>query len=316
MARRTLSLAAATVVIGAVSVVVPHLGLGHESANGVAASAWGLLPASADAAGCHNKTLPVPGPFDPDTYVGPDSWAEIPAISRVLYTIEGRSLVGGGVNESPGVCDARPIAVFYGADLARAISVYRDVNDVFYGAPESLLAPVVVQGNPGRVLTPPAGVHYLTWVDSDGIRWFVEASGMSVDDLIAALDGTVGAAGAPAAPAGYVAADIPESDPSETVFRWTATFADGTYLEVTTPVRAPVEAVLSTGKTGAELTSVGSWRALYVPQDQGGASLRWSTPEATFRLVVPGASEADLVRDAVRLVLTSPSDARLVSAGN
>ena len=228
------------VTAATVSVVVPSLDLGSTGDTGPAPLFWGVQPAAAEAAGCLNTLMPVPAPVEPETLVARDAWATIPAISRALWTIPGRTLSHADVRQSPAACGAVPIAVLYDTDPQRGITVYRDVAPVFPGEP-NLFDPVTVQGHPGQVLTAAAQVHHLTWVDGSGVRWYVDAHGVSVDQLVTVLDDSLDADGLAAVPEGFTSARLPAPDPSATVYRWSARYTDGSYLEVTTPHRTAVQ---------------------------------------------------------------------------
>lgn len=310
---RVLAVAAISVAAAAVSLVVPALDLGPDARSGTVPAFVALQPAAAQAQGCHNELLPLPGPSDPDSPVTRQSWASIPAISRVLWTAPGLTLTAGTVNESPGGCDARPVAVLYSLDQHSGITIYRDVTDVFSDTPEGLLDAVTVQGRPGRVLTPPAGLHYLTWKDAAGMQWYAEAGGVTLDQLVTILDESLDSQGLASVPAGYASAAIPVTDPTETVFRWSATYQGHTYLDVTTPVRAPVQAAFAGqwGDVTVEATTVGPWDAVYLPNGQGGSELRWATDEASFRLVSPGLGLEEMQSLAASLVPVAADDPAL-----
>ncbi len=304
------------VTAATVSVVVPSLDLGSTGDTGPAPLFWGVQPAAAEAAGCLNTLMPVPAPVEPETLVARDAWATIPAISRALWTIPGRTLSHADVRQSPAACGAVPIAVLYDTDPQRGITVYRDVAPVFPGEP-NLFDPVTVQGHPGQVLTAAAQVHHLTWVDGSGVRWYVDAHGVSVDQLVTVLDDSLDADGLAAVPEGFTSARLPAPDPSATVYRWSARYTDGSYLEVTTPHRTAVQRGYS--RTGLPIveTTVGGWPAIYLPQQQGveiDAELRWSDGTSEFRLGLAGASLAELQHLAASLTQLAPDDPALTAA--
>ncbi|WP_448071801.1 hypothetical protein [Georgenia yuyongxinii] len=85
------------------------------------------------------------------------------------------------------------------------------------------------------------------------------------------------------------------------------------YLEVTTPARAPVETMASWAGD-QQYTTVGDARAVYLPLEQGGAGIRWNTPEASYRLVVAGADLPELQEIAEGLEHITPDDPRLPPA--
>ncbi|NTW40211.1 MAG: hypothetical protein HGA44_10050 [Cellulomonadaceae bacterium] len=191
------------------------------------------------------------------------------------------------------------------------IVVYRDVTEPFRGATH--LAEVTVRGYPAKVLSPAARHHYASWTDADGVRWFVEAAGLTVDELVATLDLSLDDAGLARVPEGYQAAAIPEHDPTGTDYRWSVQYETGgyIYLEVTSPARVPVEARAAWGDDDQQYTTVNGERALYLPYEQGGAGIRWATEDASYRLVVAGADLTQLREMAEHVELVTADDPRL-----
>ncbi|GEA85221.1 hypothetical protein [Cellulomonas gelida] len=309
--RRVVLVAGLSVAAAALAVVVPVLGRGETETPSPVARILGVIPAAAVGENCSNQQDPVPGPADPDRPVARDQWARIPAVRGLLHLVGDRVPEHSAVSSGPGVCDAIPVAVLHDEPGRRGIVVYRDVTEPFRGVGPTL-DDATVRGFAAHVLSPPAGHHYVAWTDDDGIRWFVEANGMTVPELVATLDSALDDTGLAAVPDDYVAVPVPPHDPTGTVYRWTVQYDEGgyVYLEVTSPARTPVDARAS-WPGEQEYTTVAGVRALYLPQEQGGAGLRWSTADASYRLVVAGADLAQLREIAEHLEPVSPDDPRL-----
>lgn len=304
---RVLTGAAVAVAAAAFAVVLPVIDVNDNKSTGPAVAQFlGVLPAAAADAGCTNANLPLPGPADPDREVPQSSWSQLPEVTRILYTLPEQATADGRVMSSPAICDALPVVVLYDDAGDRGINVYRDVTEVFRGI--NGLTSTTVQGRPAQVLTPPAGCHYITWVDASGVRWFAEANGMTVDELTSTLDTSLDGHGLISVPAGYLSAPVMTVDPESTVYRWSAQYG-GTFLEVTTPPRFPVQ-TRSAWPFETQYTTFDGRDASYLPVGQGGAELRWNTDTANFRLIVPGADLAELQRIAAGLELLPLDDDR------
>ncbi|CAM5785782.1 hypothetical protein [Cellulomonas persica] len=309
--RRVVLVAGLSVAAAALAVVVPVVGREDTERPSPVARILGVIPAAAVDANCSNQQDPVPGPADPDRPVERGEWSTIPTVRGLLHLVGDRTPEFAAVSSGPAVCDAIPVTVLHDEPGKRGIVVYRDVTEPFHGA-EAILKDATVRGFPAQVLSPPAGHHYLSWTDADGIRWFVEANGMTVPELVATLDAALDDTGLAAVPDGYEAVPVPPHDPTGTVYRWSVQYEQGgyVYLEVTSPARTPVDA-RAAWPGEQEFTTVAGVRALYLPQEQGGAGLRWVTDDVSYRLVVAGADLAELQEVAESLEPVSLDDPRL-----
>jgi hypothetical protein len=309
--RRAVAIAGVSVAAAAAAVILPVVDLGgRESPSPPAAQFLGVLPAAAVGLGCTNEFDPVPGLSDPDQVVARDVWGSLAPVREILYLVGDRSPEMVQVTSGPAVCDAIPVAVLHDEAGQRGIVVYRDVTEPFRGATN--LGEVTVRGYAAKVLSPPAGHHFVSWTDDGGVRWFVEAAGVSVDELSATLTASLDDAGLATVPDGFQAVPIPAHDPNGTVYRWSVQYEAGgyVYLEVTSPARAPVE-TRAAWAVDQQYTTVGDARAVYLPHEQGGAGIRWMTEEASYRLVVAGADLPELREMAENLERVSPDDPRL-----
>lgn len=304
--RRVVAVAGLSAAAAVVAVVLPTVDRGSEGS----APFLGVLPAAAVGLGCSNEQDPVPGLSDPDEVVPRNRWGSVPAVGEILHVVDGRTPDSAQVTSGPAVCDAIPVAVLHDEAGNRGIVVYRDVTEPFRGV--TTLGETTVRGYRAQVLTPPAGHHFVSWTDDAGVRWFVEAAGLSVDELAVALTASLDDTGLATVPDGFRAVAVPADDPTGTLYRWSAQYDKGryVYLEVTTPARTPVEARAAWG-VEQQYTTVGGHRAVYLPQEQGGAGLRWATEEASYRLVVAGADLPELQAIASDLEHISPDDPRL-----
>ncbi|NCT92400.1 hypothetical protein GXB85_15805 [Cellulomonas sp. APG4] len=306
---RRLTAAAGVAAVAAVVWPLGGNGDGDGPSTGVP-QALGVLPAAAVGMGCTNEDLPVPGLSDPDQPVPRDLWGSVPQVRESLYLVGDRTPETAHVTSGPAVCDAIPVAVLHDEVGRRGVVVYRDVTQAFRGATN--LGRTTVRGHAAQVLSPPAGHHFVSWTDDEGIRWFTEAAGVSVEELVGILDTSLDDDGLVATPEGFRSVPVHAPDPEGTVYRWTVQYESGgyLYLEVTTPARGAVE-MRASWATEQQYTTVGDVRAVYLPQEQGGAGLRWTTDEASYRLVVAGADLAELQEIATSLEHVSPDDPRL-----
>ncbi|MFI9486976.1 hypothetical protein ACIG47_11345 [Promicromonospora sp. NPDC052451] len=210
-------------------------------------------------------------------------------------------------------CTAQPVAVFFDGSNGAGLTVYRDVADPFSTA--SGLSTVAVRGTDGQVLTPPSGFHFLTWQES-GVRWLVEAGGVSTSgllDLVDALD--LDPSGGFSPPEGFSSAQLPVLTDARTPgYVWSVQYGPGgveeeqpdggtkevvlagyAFVEARTPAMDPVEADLAR-RPGVQLVRFDGRNASYFPQEQGGAGLRWIEGSTTYRLVVAGADLDQLLQ--------------------
>ncbi|MCR6688769.1 hypothetical protein [Cellulomonas sp.] len=310
-AGRVLAVAALSAAAAALAVVLPVTGRSGQEPPSPVAQLLGVIPAAAVGAGCSNEGLPVPGPSDPDAVVPRDQWSQLPEVAGLLAVVGDRTADSAFVVSGPALCDAIPVAVLHDPAGERGIVVFRDVTEPFRGA-EEILTDATVRGYPAQVLSPPAGHHFISWTDDAGIRWFAQANGVTVPELTAVLDEALDDEGFAAAPPGFRAVPVPPHDAAGTVYRWAVQYDEGpfVYLEVTSPARVPVE-VYATWPGEREFTTVGGHRAVFTPEDQGGAGLRWTTDAASFRLIVEGADLASLREIAEHLEPVTVDDPRI-----
>ncbi|WP_149203244.1 hypothetical protein [Actinotalea subterranea] len=309
--RRTAGLSAVTAVV---ALAVVAVGAGWTGVDGgaepvpAAAPLLGILPVAAVGHGC--AEVPVPGLSDPDQVVPTDRWGSLAPVAGILHLVDDRTPEYAVVTSGPAVCDAVPVAVLHDEDGQRGVVVYRDVTEPFRGITD--LDEATVLGHPADVLSPPAGHHYVSWTDDDGVRWFAEAAGLSVEELAETLTASLDDTGLATVPEGFESVPVPEHEPDGTVYRWAVQYEAGgyTYLEVTSPARAPVEA-RAAWPGEQQYTTVGDAAAVYLPDEQGGAGIRWNTAEASYRLVIAGADLTELRETAERLEPVTPDDPRL-----
>lgn len=300
--RRTVgaSAAAVAVVVAAVAIGPSWAGVGGRGEP---------VPA-VPAVGHACRELPTPGLSDPETEVPPARWDSVPAIRGILHLVDERVPQYARVTSGPAACDTIPVAVLHDEPGQRGIVVYRDVAEPLLGATD--VQGATVRGYPAHVVSPPAGHHFVSWTDDDDVTWFAEAAGLTVDELTATLTASLDDTGLATTPDGFASVAVPPHDPDGTVYRWSVQYEAGgyAYLEVTSPVRTPVE-TLGAWALDQEYTTVGDHRAVYLPEEQGGAGLRWATEDAGYRLVVAGADLPELRRIAEGLEAVAPDDPRL-----
>lgn len=306
--------AAAGIVVGAV------LPINHDGPAPAEQLFLGAMPAAAaENASCGTH------PDDSLRVVPHDEWGRYPAAQAIMVTVPGSTPLDEPVlgTWEPS-CTAVPLAVFFDGAHGRAVTLYRDVAQPFAGY--TGLVDATVQGRPGKLLSPPSGMQYLTWVDRSGTRWLATAGGLSGPELIATLDHLALDDGVPETPEGFTRAANLTADTGQTGFTWSAQYgpepsgagtkaraiespeAGYTLVETRTPALAPIEETLSR-LPGVQLIPFGGSTAAYLPQDQGGAGLRWITDGVSYRLVVAGADSKQLIQIASTLVRdASPDD--------
>jgi hypothetical protein len=322
LALGTLGLATVLTVGGA---VVPQLGGEAPGAPGSApaALALGVAPARAAdaAAGCGSGYA---------EWLDPGEWAADSRVTRAATLLEAPwPLASVGVHDQTMDCpDAVPAAVLLDTDPLRAITVYADVAEPFPEGTEGV-AGVTVRGTGGR-LRDLGGGMVLTWVDGTGIRWLVNASGISSGDLVAVVDGLdlqgvrVDAASAPAA---YEWVPVPEVPVDRTARTWWVTYGDtvavepdgtakqalGAGVELQARVStAPPEVAVSYWADGTVLLDVNGHRAVFSPwgdpaTDVGGW-LRWQAGGIDYTVsgTLPAEELAELARTAVPADVADP----------
>ncbi|ROS23728.1 hypothetical protein EDF34_2788 [Cellulomonas sp. PhB150] len=237
--------------------------------------------------------------------IGAAKLQSVPELAAASYLIGSEGPEHLRVRSDTFSCgQAFPSAIFYDPAGSGGISLYADVADPFT---HESTGTVPTRGTDAHVLTPPAGHHFMTWTEPDGVRWFVIARGMSVAQLASWLDTaplTGVTVGTDASVPGMTR--VPDIAPTpagpSTVWTWTAEYAgvapsrvvDG-YEDVpagavTLDVRVgAVEnpaASLSWALPGRVITTVDGAPAWYVPHSEGGSVLAWTKDGATFRLYV------------------------------
>ena len=185
-----------------------------------------------------------------------------------------------------------------------ASRLYADVADPFTHVSTGT---VPVRGTEAHVLTPPAGHHFVTWTEPDGIRWYVVARGMTVAQLASWLDATPLAGvtvGADASFPGMVRTPdlVRAPEGPSTLWTWDATYtgvsparidsgysdtpAGAVTLRVLVGPQDDPTARLSWAIQGRVVTTVDGIPATYTPHTEGGSLLTWSKDGATFQLFV------------------------------
>jgi hypothetical protein len=280
----------------------------------------GLLPplpaaAAADSA-CRAYLLADPMQHGTDVR-GAQEVARTPGAADVASWLPGQSPVGLDLTVTSSPCgQAEPAAVFYEPSGAGGVSLYPGVADPWpgYRSPDD----VDLRGVQGRTLSPDAGHHFVSWVEPDGVRWFVIGNGMSVADLVAWLDtaplsgSSVGADAS--VPGMQRVPDLPPpADGPSTVVTWTLWFAGGgevdpdgdgmhdvqpglSQLTVTLGDADPMEAAYSWALPGRVTTQVHGQPARFSSGHEGFSILTWDDGGRRYQLW-----GAATVEDAVRL---------------
>ncbi|VTR76081.1 hypothetical protein [Cellulomonas hominis] len=335
-ARRRTRLTVGTVGLAAVltvgGVVVPQLGGQTPGVPGApaVALALGVAPARASdaATGCGSGYA---------EWADPDEWAADSRVTRAA-TLLGDApwpLASVGVHGQTMDCpDAMPVAVLLDTDPLRGIAVYADVADPFPAGTDGV-TDVSVRGVDGRLRDLGAGI-LMTWVDEAGVRWLVNGSGMTADDLVAVVDGLavdgvhVDAASAPAA---YEWVPVPDGPADRTTRTWWVTYGETASVEssdgTAEPPRgggvelqaqlatAPPEVAVSYWAQETVLVDVGGHRAVFSPwgdpdSDVGGW-LSWQADGVRYTVsgALPVEELADLARRTVPADVTDPRFAGL-----
>ncbi|MFI9485174.1 hypothetical protein ACIG47_02180 [Promicromonospora sp. NPDC052451] len=136
------------------------------------------------------------------------------------------------------------------------------------------------------------GDHFVTWTDGHGRSWSATAGGVSAEELrtiLQSLDFAEDGAVTGPVPHGLERVETPEVDPGTTVYLWRMRHDDvSSYLWVTWPVTAPIEAGLADGRDYTAVEFDGRV-ALYSPGIPGLSanppSLRWVEDGARFWLL-------------------------------
>jgi len=308
--RRVVGATAAAFGLVAVFTVAPLVAPDHHGSVGH--GPVGLAGAEADGMGC--ELYRMPGAVDPMNHIARSQWSHMPGLRAVLFGIDGQRADVETVATSDAACYTDPpVAVLYAPDGSRGITVFRDVDgpagtggpgDIFH---QAATVRTSVQGNEALVVTPPYGLHYVTWVDDAGVRWYVEANGMSAKALMRTLDGAIAPNGVGVVPDGYRSAPLPKVSTHGLMYRWEQSYGS-TFLEVTSPAQMPVEAV-TRAQNDVVLTDFEGQDAVYLQEGQGGSELRWHADGVAFRLIVPGADIDQIKSVASTIVpLTLPTN--------
>lgn len=191
---------------------------------------------------------------------------------------------------APVECAARlTAAVFADAEDDRAVVVYETYGGGIQPEPGTSLAEASVD-------TAGTGDHFVTWTDDRGNPWWAAAGGVSVEEFRAILDsldyGEDGTVTGPV-PDGFERVETPEVEPGSTLYLWRMRHDEAnSYLWVTWPVTAPIEAGLADGRDNTAVEFDGRV-ALYNPGLPGVSanppSLRWVEDGARFWLLDAGA---------------------------
>lgn len=253
------------------------------------------------------------------------SWGSSPEIAAMATLLPADAgvapLRGISAGETVSRCvPAVPAAVYYDDAPVRGVSVWSDVAQPYSAG--GGLVDREVRGQAGQLMTLSGGGLVLSWVEPDGRRWLAEGSGLSVDDLVAVLDGLriSGAAIADGAPAGYVAAE-PQPAASDTAWRWEVQYgspgaawtADRVVLIVRSQA-APPAVFAARYAQGVTFTEVNGGLAVFVEDgDSGVRSLYWQADGLAYFLN-GDAGVDDLVALAERLQPVSLDDPRVVAA--
>lgn len=256
-------------------------------------------------------------------------------VAQAAHLLAGEGPRAVTVTEDTYAC-GRPLAaaVYYAEDGSAGITLYANVADPFAHATTSKID---VRGHRGRAMTPPAGHHFVSWVESDGVRWLAIANGMSTSDLVhwlagAKLDGTevplsttvTGMSRAPtASTAGSVIpavtytweADYGAPLPTTDTGGVEALPRGYVSLQVVVGPSDPVTSQLSWGQTGDVVTSVDGEPAVYTPNSEGGSLLRWAHAGATYLLFVNAHSLDTSLGIADRVQPVAVDDPRVIAAG-
>ena len=297
---------AAAVVLAAVAVVGAPMwptSAPNQEGGGAPLGSFFVMPASAaDNPKC------LTDPQSPGTSlqsIGAADLQSVPELAAASYLIGGAAPDGLAIRGETYPCGvALADAVFYDPAGTGGISLYADVADPFTHVSTGT---VPVRGTEAHVLTHPAGHHFVTWSEPDGIRWYVVARGMSVAQLASWLDTAPLAGvsvGADASVPGMVrTADLARApEGPSTLWAWDVTYAGLSTARVEsgygdTPAGAVTLRVLvgpqddltarrSWAIRDRVLTTVDGVPATYTQHSEGGSLLVWSKDGATFQLFV------------------------------
>lgn len=304
--RRLVLVGVAAVVLATAAVVGAPLwptSAPSPEGGGAPLGSFFVMPASAaDNPNCLTDPL---APGTSRQSIGSADLQSTPELAAASYLVGGvtpESLTIRGETYPCGVALAS--AVFYDPAGTGGISLYADVADPFTRVSTGTTP---VRGTEAHVLTPPAGHHFVTWTEPDGIRWYVVARGMTVAQLASWLD-TAPLAGVSVGPDASVPGMVRTPDlahapegPS-TLWAWDATYAGLSTARVEkgysdTPAGAvtlrvlvgpqdDLTARLSWAIQDRVLTTVDGVPATYTPHSEGGSLLVWSKDGATFQLFV------------------------------
>jgi hypothetical protein len=186
-------------------------------------------------------------------------------------------------------------------------------------------------------LTPPAGHHFVSWVEPDGVRWLAIADGVSISELVRWLDtATLAGTHVPAATQapGMVRAPLTSTAQNAipaVTYTWEADYgapartpdSGGVQalprgyasLQIVVGPSDPVVSQLSWGHIGDIVTSVNGEPAVYNPNSEGGSLLRWTHHDATYRLFVNAHSLETSLELASRVEPVAVNDPRVIAAG-
>ncbi|MFD6179345.1 MULTISPECIES: hypothetical protein [unclassified Isoptericola] len=316
-----LATAAAAAVLAVAVVATPGADPGKAPSGPL-----GLVPAAAAAdPSCSAAEVDA----DLSTPMPRDTWADSPVADVAAVVGQGRA---GRVTafENFRHCPvAVASAVVYAPGAVQGLNVYRDVAAGPLTRIEDLGSAdqVTLRGADGWVLAwvndPDVPRQRLTWIDGSGVRWYAVAEGMAEKETVTLLDALEfdadGILDPASVPAGFESAPVIDPEVGErSTYRWSVEYgpddrvvtrdADGGHvevpgpssalLEVTTPAIAPVEAEVA--EFGLQLVDLNGVRAVWTPQGQGGAELRWVRSGVRYRLV----AQVDTL-DAMRTIARS-----------
>ncbi|QAY69477.1 hypothetical protein [Xylanimonas protaetiae] len=317
-------------------IVLPtHVGETGRDGTGVLAA--GLMPAAAAAEGCTAPSMEL----DDSTYVSRDQWAASP-LASVMALVGDRAPDNVWVRRTDPTCpSAVPSAVVYDPARSVGVNVYRNVaktqeTDIAAlvgltsdapGGFEGQATPETIRGVTGYVHGwvnewPEWGGERprqrIAWVDTEGVRWYAVADGMTPAETITILDGLTfdanGSLDAASVPVGFTSAPTLDANRgAEPSYMWTVEYGrdtdDYVYLEITTPALAPIEAGVAA--FADRLVDFDGRVARFTMHGQGGAQLAWVQDGAYYRLTAAVGSFDEMLALARTIQVVDPTDARL-----
>lgn len=304
-------IAAAAVVVAGVGFVASTV-LPSRVTEKVPPTLAGAFPLPAAAAGDPRCLVDPIAPSGQEDGAAGAAVASVPGAADAAYLLPGAGPTSlTAATESYPCGQAAPAAAFYAPDGSAGISLYADVLEPTF-AREHKAKDVSIRGATGRIITPPAGHHFLTWVEPDGTRWLVIAQGLTVGGLVAWLDSATlsGRTVAPAVAApGMQRAQQSSLGNTHTkrVIAWEAMYDKGSVrtgegmdgpapgtmdLRVSVGGTDSVAAGLSWAIPNRVVTQVNGYLAEWSSGHEGGSELDWTDDEGrTFQLF--GAASLD-----------------------